>query len=129
MFNKIDDIRKAMYEFKLSKRVYPNVIFISRNKRQAFIQMAYNSWEMDVYSPVHDYFGDIKICGTKVVWTENTDGVDYLPQLQPLIMEEFSAKTKDELLKLFDSDTTRQCFGKKNIPLIEVKEKSRRIIL
>jgi len=82
MFNNVDDIRKTMHEFRTNTGRYPNTIFISKEKRRQFIEMAYNTFVTDVYSPVRDFLGDITICGVKVRWTENIDGVDWIEEFQ-----------------------------------------------
>jgi len=107
MFDNVDDIRKTMYEFRHRNGKYPNVIFISKEKRRQFIEMAYNIFVTDVYSPVRDFLGDITICGVKVRWTESIDGVDYI--------EEFAEKFVQQ-----------RCVFK---PPVKIKSNKRKIIL
>lgn len=110
MFNNVDDIRKTMYEFRTKHGKYPNVIFLSKEKRREFLEMFHNSFTIDVYSPVRDFFGDITICGVKVRWTENIDGVDYIEEFD----EKIQYKISNPLIK--------------NKP-IKIKSNKRKIIL
>lgn len=107
MFDNIDDIRKTMHEFRHRNGKYPNVIFISREKRRQFIEQIYYSSILDINSPIMNYLGDITICGVKVRWTESIDGVDYI--------EEFAEKFVQQ-----------QCVFK---PPVKIKSNKRKIIL
>jgi len=82
MFDNINDIRKAMYDFQTKHRKYPNVIFIPRAKRRQFIEEAYYSSVLEVYSPIRNFLEDFSLLGVKVKWTENTDGVDWIEEFQ-----------------------------------------------
>lgn len=99
MFNNVDDIRKTMYEFRTKHGKYPNVIFISKEKRREFLEMFHNSFTIDVYSPVRDFFGDITICGVKVRWTENVDGVDWIEEFNEKIQQQYQPLIKSKPIK------------------------------
>lgn len=111
MFNNIDDIRKVMYDFRKEHGRYPNVIFISREKKRKFIEEIYYSSILDIDSPIRDYLGDITICGIKIRWTESIDGVDYMEEF-----EEISRQEKNE-------------YFKKVLKPIKIRSNKRKIIL
>lgn len=111
-----------MHEFRKNTGRYPNVVFISKEKRREFLEMFRNSFTIDVYSPVGNFLGDITICGIRVRWTENIDGVDWIEEFNDIDQQQKFAQQQYEYFNKLLKPLTQS-------KPIKIKSNKRKIIL
>jgi len=78
MFKSMQDVHKAIQDFRAYRSRYPNVIFVSKNNKLDFLEMVFNSPFYNDKPIILQNIEEINIFGLQVKFTESLDGVDYM---------------------------------------------------
>jgi len=131
MFNNLNDINKAIMDFRLHNGRYPNVIFISKENKASFFKIIDNHY---YYSNPSQGFNEMELLGLKVKFTQSLDGLDYVAEFdKSSSLENFNSEylnypsLPEYMKKIF---VERPYNGEKTkIPEKPKQKKKRRIIL